>query len=70
VPTPKLKANSFLSILRGNDGVLDASQLFSQLRPKVMVNSDQTPEYGDIQTGRILQTQSIKPFLGLAITEL
>ena len=41
-------ANSFLSILRDNDGVLDASQLFSQLRPKVMVNSDQTPEYGDI----------------------
>ena len=41
-------ANSFLSILRNNDGVLDASRLFSQLRPKVMVNSDQTPEYGDI----------------------
>jgi len=41
-------ANSFLSILLDNDGVLDASQLFSQLRPKVMVNSDQTPEYGDI----------------------
>ena len=41
-------ANSFLSILRDNDGVLDASQLFSQLRPKVMVNSDQTPEYGNI----------------------
>ena len=41
-------ANAFLSILRDNDGVLDASQLFSQLRPKVMVNSDQTPENGDI----------------------
>ena len=41
-------AESFLSILRDNDGVLDASQLYSQLRPKVMVNSDQTPEYGDI----------------------
>ena len=27
---------------------MNASQLFSQLRPKVMVNSDQTPEYGDI----------------------
>ena len=38
----------FLSLLRENDGVLDSSQLFSQLRPKVMVNSDQTPEYGDI----------------------
>ena len=42
-------ANSFLSILRDNDGVLDAAQLFTQLRPKVMVNSDQTPEYGDIR---------------------
>ena len=41
-------AYSFLSILRDNDGVLDASQLFSQLRPKVMVNSPQTPEYGNI----------------------
>ncbi len=41
-------AESFLSVLRDNDGVLDASQLYSQLRPKVMVNSDQTPEYGDI----------------------
>ena len=41
-------ANSFLSILRNNDGVLDASQLFSQLRPKVMGNSPQTPEYGNI----------------------
>jgi len=41
-------ANSFLSILRDNYGVLDASHLFSLLRPKVMINSDQTPEYGDI----------------------
>ena len=41
-------AVSTYSALRDNDGVLDASQLFSQLRPKVMVNSDQTPEYGDI----------------------
>jgi|TARA_B100001971_G_scaffold189827_1_gene192137 hypothetical protein len=37
-----------MAILRGNDGVLDASLLFSQLRPKVMVNSPQTPEYGNI----------------------
>jgi len=41
-------ASAFISLLEENDGVLDASQLFSQLRPKVMVNSDQTPEYGDI----------------------
>jgi hypothetical protein len=41
-------AHSFLSILKDNDGVLDASKLFRQLKPKVMLNSDQTPEYGDI----------------------
>ncbi len=41
-------AYAFISLLEENDGVLDASQLFSQLRPKVMINSDQTPEYGNI----------------------
>ncbi len=41
-------ARSLISLLEENTGVLDASQLFSQLRPKVMVNSPQTPEYGDI----------------------
>jgi hypothetical protein len=41
-------AKAFISLLEENEGVLDASQLFSQLRPKVMVNSPQTPEYGNI----------------------
>ena len=41
-------ANAFISILEENDGVLDGSQLFTQLRPKVMVNSTQTPQYGKI----------------------
>ena len=41
-------AKAFISLLEENDGVLDASELFSQLRPKVMVNSPQTPEYGNI----------------------
>ena len=41
-------AKAFISLLEENDGVLDASQLFSQLRPKVMLNSPQTPEYGNI----------------------
>jgi len=41
-------ASAFIALLEENDGVLDASQLFSQLRPKVMVNSPQTPEYGTI----------------------
>ena len=41
-------AKAFIRLLKENGGVLAASQLFSQLRPKVMVNSDQTPEYGNI----------------------
>jgi chemotaxis protein histidine kinase CheA len=41
-------AEAFIRLLEENGEVLDASQLFSQLRPKVMVNSDQTPEYGNI----------------------
>ena len=42
-------AEAFITLLAENTEVLDASQLFRQLRPKVMVNSDQTPEYGDIR---------------------
>jgi hypothetical protein len=41
-------AYAFISLLEENDGVLDASQLFSKLRPKVMANSTQTPQYGKI----------------------
>ena len=41
-------AYAFISLLEENDGVLDASQLFSKLRPMVMVNAAQTPEYGNI----------------------
>ena len=32
-----------------NDGVLDGNQLFSIIRKQVMLNSDQTPEYGNIR---------------------
>ena len=42
-------ASSFLNALRDNDGVLDGNQLFSIVRKQVMLNSDQTPEYGDIR---------------------
>jgi hypothetical protein len=41
-------AKFFISLLKENTGVLDASSLFSQLRLKVMNNSDQEPEYGPI----------------------
>ena len=44
-------AEVFISILNDNEGVLDAAGLFSQLRPKVINNSDQTPEYSTIHQG-------------------
>ena len=42
-------AHAFLSILRDNNGVLEAANLYSELKPKVKWNSKQTPEYGDIR---------------------
>ncbi len=42
-------AAKFISLLEANQAVLDGTQLFSELRPEVMLNSDQTPEYGRIR---------------------
>jgi hypothetical protein len=42
-------AQAFLSVLKENDAVLDGHQLFTVVRKKVMVGSEQTPEYGDIR---------------------
>jgi hypothetical protein len=42
-------ASAFLSILSENQGVIDGSNLFNILRDKVVTNSDQTPEYGNIR---------------------
>ena len=41
-------ARAFITLLEENAEVVSAAQLFSELRPKVMVNSPQTPEYGNI----------------------
>ena len=41
-------ANAFISLLESNDSVIDGSQLFADLRRKVMDNSTQTPQYGNI----------------------
>jgi len=41
-------ARAFISILQGNDGVLDTAEMFTRLRPKVIANSSQTPQYGVI----------------------
>ena len=42
-------AKALLDALAANQGVMDASELFTRLRRPVMVNSEQTPEYGDIR---------------------
>jgi len=41
-------AHAFITLLEENQGVIDGSQLFGKLRPKVMVNTTQTPQYGKI----------------------
>ena len=42
-------ASALIEALNENQGVLDATLLFSQIRRPVMVNADQTPEYSDIR---------------------
>ena len=42
-------AAAFMRILNENTGVLDGHQFFTTLRQQVMMNADQTPEYGDIR---------------------
>ena len=42
-------ASALIEALNENQGVLDATLLFSQIRRPVMVNTDQTPEYSDIR---------------------
>ena len=42
-------ARAFLDALRGNQGVLDMSQIFSTVRHQVMLGAQQTPQYGDIR---------------------
>lgn len=42
-------AKAFLTALNENAGVIDGHTLFTQVRRPVMLNSDQTPDYGDIR---------------------
>jgi len=42
-------ASSLIEVLKENQGVLDATLLFSKIRRPVMLNADQTPEYSDIR---------------------
>ena len=45
-------AKAFIDVLLSNTGVVDMSQVFSTMRRQVILNAQQTPQYGDIrQTG-------------------
>ena len=41
-------ANALISLLEDNEGLLEAGKLFIQLRNKVILNADQTPQYAPI----------------------
>jgi peptidoglycan hydrolase-like protein with peptidoglycan-binding domain len=42
-------AKAFLDALEGNPGILDGESLFQQVREQVLLNAEQTPEYGNIR---------------------
>jgi hypothetical protein len=42
-------ASAFLEQLENNESILDGTTLFAKLRRKVMLDSDQVPEYSDIR---------------------
>ena len=42
-------AKVFISLLEENTGVLNTTQLFSELQPKVSTNAKQTPRHGKIR---------------------
>ncbi|MFP6759035.1 MAG: caspase family protein [Alphaproteobacteria bacterium] len=42
-------ANEFLKALNANEAVMDGTELFEQVRRRVVLNADQTPEYSDIR---------------------
>jgi len=42
-------AKAFIDALRDNEGIIDGSRLFLDLRRKVMLSADQTPQYANIR---------------------
>jgi len=42
-------ASVFLDVLRTNQGVMDGTEMFSQMRRPVMLKADQTPAYSDVR---------------------
>lgn len=39
----------FIRILEENKSVIDSASLYPEIKRMVMINTDQTPEYGDIR---------------------
>jgi hypothetical protein len=42
-------ASAFIKTLLGNQGVMDGTELFGEIRRQVILNSDQVPEYSDLR---------------------
>ena len=42
-------ASAFIQALQDNKAMMDSTELFSNIRRPIMLNSDQTPEYSDIR---------------------
>ncbi len=42
-------ATAFIEALNTNQNIIDGTELFTQIRRPVIINSDQTPEYADIR---------------------
>ena len=42
-------ASAFIDALTENDGIVDATRIFTKIRRTVMLNSQQIPEYADIR---------------------
>jgi Caspase domain len=42
-------ATAFIEALKANEKIIDSTELFTQIRRPVIINSDQTPEYADIR---------------------
>jgi len=42
-------AQAFINTLKANEGVMDGTRMFSEMRKPIMLNADQTPEYSDVR---------------------
>ncbi len=45
-------AAAMISVLKSNRGILDGTSLFGQVRGRVIVDADQTPQYSDVHRAR------------------